>query len=368
MSTYTPIPCPATPPFCPNPHCRFHHHQPDPWPVRKFGTYSRNRPPYTVQRYRCRHCRKTFSSQTFTTTYWLKRPNLLPKVFNHTVAGSANRQLARAIGCSPATVDRMIGRLGRHCLLFHRQLMAKASPRRDIAIDGLVSFERSQYYPFEHLVAVDRQTGFFLHFTDAPLRRSGTMTDYQKRRRTELELRHGRPDPKAVEKATRDLLKVALQGAVEAQVWSDRHQAYPRAIRRLQVVIDHQRIDSRIKRDRHNALFEINLLDLLLRHCLKNHTRETIAFSKRRQESAYRLAILLVWKNCIKRRWEKRCRVTAAMELGLVERILTVADVLVARLFVSRIELCERWGDYYWRRVETVAQAVNRRHELKYAA
>jgi hypothetical protein len=245
--------------------------------------------------------------------------------------------------------------------------VARASPFRDIAIDGLVTFERSQYFPFEHLVAVDRRTGFFIHFTDAPLRRAGAMTGYQKRRRRELERVHGRPDPRAVEKSTHALLAVALAGTRKARVWSDRHKAYPRAILRLPKEIDHQRIDSHIKRDRQHALFEINLLDMLLRHCLKNHTRETIAFSKRRQDSAYRLAILLVWKNCIKRRWEKRCRSTSAMELGLLDRPLLEQDVLARRLFVSRIELCDRWHDYYWRRVPTVAQAVNRRHELKYA-
>lgn len=367
MNAKPPIPCPTTPPFCPNPHCRFHRHQPDPWPIQKFGSFRRKHPPHTIQRFRCRHCRRTFSTQTFSATYWLKRAELLPRVFKHTVAGAANRQLARALGCSPPTIDRLIGRLGRHCLLFHRQLLEKASPFGDIAIDGLVTFERSQYFPFEHLVAVDRSSGFFVHFTDAALRRSGTMTDYQKRRRALLEKLHGRPDPKAVEKATRSLLEVALRGAIRARVWSDKHQAYPRAIRRLDHAIDHRRIDSRIKRDRHNALFEINLLDLLLRHCLKNHTRETIAFSKRRQESAYRLAILLVWRNCIKRRWEKGCPKTAAMELGLLDRPLSEADVLVVRLFVTRMELPAVWGDYYWRRVETVAQGVNRRHELAYA-
>jgi transposase-like protein len=361
------FPYPTNPPFCPNPDCRFHHHQPDRWPYQKYGSFRRKHPPHTIQRFRCKACQRTFSTQTFCTTYWLKRSDLLPRVFKHTVAGSANRQLARAIGCSSATVDRMIGRLGRHCLLYHRHLMEKASPFGDIAIDGLVTFERSQYFPFEHLVAVDRKSGFFIHFTDAALRRSGSMTDYQKRRRQELEKLHGRSDPQAVEKATRSLLEVALQGAIKATVWSDKHRAYPRAIRWIHRLIDHQRIDSRIKRDRNHELFEINLLDLLLRHCLKNHTRETIAFSKRRQESAYRLAILLVWKNCIKRRWEKRCRWTAAMELGLLDRPLSEKDVLERRLFVTRIELCDVWSDYYWRRVETVAQKVNRRHELKYS-
>jgi transposase-like protein len=355
------------PPLCADPQCRCQRRQPGPWRVQKFGSFRRKHPPLVVQRFRCRHCRRTFSTQTFRATYWLKRPELLARVFRHAVAGSANRQLARALGCAPATIDRLIGRLGRHCLLYHGHLLARASPFADIAIDGLVSFERSQYHPFEHLVAVDRRTGFVIHFTDAPLRRSGAMTDYQKSRREQLERAIGRPDPRAVQTATQALLEVALRGTVTAHVFSDRHKAYPRAMRQLRQTIIHHRIDSRAKRDRHNALFEINLLDLLVRHCLKNHTRETIAFSKRRQESAYRLAILLVWRNCIKRRREKRSRQTAAMELGLRDRIQTEEDVLSRRLFVSLIPLDPWWRDYYWRRVETGAQAVNRRHELRYA-
>ncbi len=368
MITHTPNPCHFNPPFCPNPKCIYHNQQADPWPVLKFGTYKRRQPPFIVQRFRCKSCKRTFSSQTFSTTYWLKRPNLLPEIMKLTVCGAANRQLARALNCAAATVDNMIARLGRHALLFHRHMMTKASPFVDIAVDGLVSFELSQYFPFEHLVAVDRTSSFFIHFTDAPLRRSGSMTEYQKKRRAELEACLGKPDPKAVEKGMRELLEVSLKGAIKAQVWSDKHKAYPRAIRRVKVVIDHQRIDSRIKRDRQNKLFEINLLDLLLRHCQKNHTRETIAFSKRRQDSAYRLAIMLVWKNYIKRRYEKACVRTAAMEVGLMDRFLTEEDVLEKRLFVSKIWLPARWDDYYWRRVKTVALGVNREHRSKYTA
>ena len=37
---------------------------------------------------------------------------------------------------------------------------------RDIVVDGLVSFEHSQYYPFELLAAVDNDSSFILHFSD----------------------------------------------------------------------------------------------------------------------------------------------------------------------------------------------------------
>jgi hypothetical protein len=279
----------------------------------------------------------------------------------------ANRQIARALKCAPATVDNLLARLARHCILFHSHLLAQTSPFDDIVIDGLLSFEHSQYFPFEHPTAVDRASSFWIYFTDAPVRRSGTMTAFQKAKRRRLEAKLGRPDPQAVEKAMLEVVQVALRKAVQATVRSDKHRAYPRLLRRLDCQITHHRIDSKAKRDRRNELFEVNCLDLLIRHCAKNHTRETIAFSKRRQGSAERLAVLLVWRNYVKRRFEKRCRKTPAMLRGMFERALQVKEVLEKRLFPGLIALSGRWFDYYWRRVETPVLGVNRRHRCRYA-
>jgi hypothetical protein len=292
---------------------------------------------------------------------------LLPKVFQATVNGMANRQIARAFHCAPSTVNHLLARLGRHCLLFQRHFCLNVSPPADIAIDGLVSFEYSQYYPFEHLVAVDNDTSFLLHFTDAPLRRSGRMTVRQKLRRQELESQFGRPDPKAAEKATFELVSQALLGAQKAVVRSDLHQAYPRALRRVNCQIDHRTTSSKDPRDRHNGLFEINALEAFLRHSSANHRRETLAASKRRQGSSERLAVFVVWRNFVKRRWENKCEQTPAMLRRMVDRVLTASDVLSRRLFVTHIDLGEWWRDYYWRRVQTVVLPVNRRHTLSYA-
>ena len=67
---------PAAPPFCPCPSCVFHC-SPIGWRVVRDGFYSRQASPTRIQRFRCRHCRRRFSQQTFRTTYWLKRPKLL---------------------------------------------------------------------------------------------------------------------------------------------------------------------------------------------------------------------------------------------------------------------------------------------------
>lgn len=368
MSIGSDSPRPAfTPPHCPNQKCKYHKLLPQGWRFRRMGSFGRQLKPHRIPRFQCLHCGRSFSSQTFSTTYWLKKPHLLAQICKLSVGGMANRQIARALACAPATVDSRLAHLGRHCQLFQRQMSQSASPAVDIAIDGLVSFEYSQYFPFEHLLAVDRQTSFILHFTDAPLRRSGRMTAQQKRRRERLEQKFGRADPKAVQKGMREVLEVALQGAETATVCSDEHRAYPGAMQGLATRIEHRQTSSRQVRDRHNELFEINSLDMFIRHSGANHRRETIAFSKRRQGSVDRMAVFMVWKNFVKRRWEKRCRKTPAMLRGIVARILTVEEILGERLFPTLIELPERWADYYWRRVQTPVLGRNRRHELKYA-
>ena len=148
---------------------------------------------------------------------------------------------------------------------------------------------------------------------------------------------------------------------------SDDHPAYPKAMEQLKCRIEHRITPGKEHRDQHNSLWEVNLLDLLIRHSTAAHKRETIAWVKRRQSSAEKLAVLQVWRNNVKRRWENGEAVTPAMLRGAVERVLTVRDILKERLFRTRIDLPESWNRYYRREVETAALAVNRRHDLKYA-
>ena len=285
-----------------------------------------------------------------------------------TVGGMANRQIARDVGVSPKTIDDRLSRLARHCMLFHWRHMEKAPPFRSVVIDGLESFELSQYYPFHHHVAVEKDTGFFIYFTDSELRRKGRMRPRQKKRRSELEQRFGRPDPQAVRKDVTELLAVSLAREGRVTVYSDDHRSYPPAIRRSGCTVVHDVTSSRAYRDRNNKLWEVNLLDVLIRHCGANHRRETIAWSKRRQASAERLGVFLVWRNYMKGRREKvRGSPTPAMARGMTDHHYAVDDVLGGRIFRTLVALPPRWRAYYKRTVTTRALGSHREHNLKYA-
>jgi transposase-like protein len=365
--------CPTTrkdwsPPHCPNPNCLFHRELKDQWRYKKTGFFQRQAQPRRIQRFTCLHCRRSFSTQTFSTTYWQHDPQLDSLIFMKTVGGMANRQITRELNVAPQTVDRHLGRCGRHSILYHAKQMQTAPPATEIVVDGFESFEWSQYYPFHHHLAVEKGTDFFLYFTDSELRRKGKMTPAQKRRRSELEKRHGRPDPKAIEKDMGHLIETVLGASGRVRIYSDDHPGYRRPIRRLGDRIEHLVTPGKAHRDRRNALWEVNLLDLLIRHSSANHRRETIAWSKRRQRSAERLANLLIWRNYMKGRREKeRGSPTPAMARGMMEGPLSLAEFFSERLFRSRIDLPARWAEYYDSVVETRALGPGKRHEAVYA-
>jgi len=355
------------PPHCPNPNCAYFNSLTPDWPFKRKGFFCRQRAPYRIQRFTCLACHRHFSTQTFSTTYWQKRPSLGFRLFMMVVGCMGNRQIARAIGCSHDTVSHHIARLGRHCLLLQADELAMIDRIVEIVIDGFETFEWSQYFPFHHNVAVDVASSYLLYHTDSPLRRKGRMTARQKRRRAELEAALGRAHPRAVEAGVRELLEVLVSRHARFALRSDEHRAYPRAVRATNGHIVHRVTSSRERRDQHNPLWEVNRLDLMLRHSTAVHKRETIAFAKRRQASIEKLAIFQVWRNYVQRRWVKGARVTPAMLIGRASRPWRIRDILSRRRFFEKTALPVRWQEYYRREVKTLALAVNRTHQLAYA-
>ena len=324
--------------------------------------------PRRIQRYRCSHCRRSFSTQTFAPTYWLRRPDALARVYEGLVACAGYRQIARATGLSPSTVQHHATRLGRHALLFLAEHRPCGAPREVLVLDGFETFEHSQYYPFHANLAVGAESHFLYAFTDAELRRKGRMTPAQRLRRSELEARFGRPDPKAIEREMAELLALVAPPGSVAELRTDEHPAYPRAFRRVEgVAVRHHMTPSRQARTTANPLFPVNRMDLLVRHSSANHKRETIAFSKRRQSAMERLAVFALWVNFQKSRREKRQDATPAQALGLADHKLTTREILARRRFATRVLLPLRWRIYYERRVPTRARRCTPPPSPRYA-
>ena len=355
------------PPHCPRPSCRYHQN-PRGWRFKRDGHHHRRCHPAPVQRYRCLHCRRSFSSQTFSTTYWLKRPDLLERVLQFLLCCGGFRQAARMLGVSPATPALHAERLGRHMLLFAEQHRPRTIPSEPLVVDGFESFAFSQFWPTHLNLVVGARSHFVYATTVAELRRKGRMTEGQKKRRERLEKTYGRPDPKAIEKGVAEALRLAVPRGARAVVRSDEHPAYPRALRRVSDrELTQETTSSRVSRTPRNPLFAVNLLDLLLRHSGSNHKRETIAFSKRAQSMLWREALFRVWRNWVKHVSERARKDTPAMRLRLADRPLRWGEILRQRIFVTRTRLRAPLDTYYWGRVPTRQIPRAREHRRVFA-
>lgn len=345
---------PFSPAFCPNPKCESRTSS-VPWRFKKKGFFERDQKPHRIQRYLCSQCGRNFSSQTFSTSYWLRRGDLLESIFHRLVSCSGLRQIARETGVAHTTVQLLSERLGRHCLLFHEQRRPKQAPVEPIVLDGFRTFEHSQYWPMDLnlLIGVSH---FVYGFSDAELRRSGTMRPAQRLKRLMLERKFGRPDPNSTQRSVEELLRRVIPANSAALIRSDEHPAYPRAMKRLaNRSFSHESTSSKAARTSNNPLFPVNLADMLLRHSSANHKRETIAFSKRRQGILYRAAIWAVWRNYIKDRSENRRVGPPAQAIGLIRRAMTVAEILAKRHFTCRSKISGWLAECYFGRIRTRA-------------
>ena len=140
------------PPHCPRTRCRYHGCASGRRWIH-FGTYTRQCAPRVIPRFRCVDCGVTFSTQTFSTTYYLKRPALQVPLFHRLVACSGYRQIAREARCSHGTLAGQAARLGRHALLFLARHRPPGPVGEPLVIDGFESFAYSHYHPLHlHLV------------------------------------------------------------------------------------------------------------------------------------------------------------------------------------------------------------------------
>lgn len=371
------------PSFCPWRTCPEHRRTKPGYRYHSHGSF-RTRSGRTVARFRCASCRRTFSTQTFSTSYYLKRPTLLSRVAAMTVAGSANRQIARSLRCSHSTVAGLKGRTGRHALLLHQRCLTALEGRlaEPVTFDHFESFEFTQDYPVAVATAVASESWFVLSFYPAIHRRAGRVSRHQLRR---LARRPPRRMEEGYARSTRrtfDALLPLVPPGEPVHIRADSHSAYrlvqrnhPQASRiRLECFPNPPRGEKgaprsaeALRRDR--QMFPVDLWHMILRHTLAHHRRETIAFSRRVSALMEQIGTTTVWRNLVKGCSERRAQSeTPAMKLGLTDRRWRWERVFSRRLFVDREPpLPDPLGDIYRREWTTPLLASNKRHALSRA-
>ena len=211
------------PPHCPWRECTDHR------PSRRYrcsrtGSYRRQADPRRrVPRFSCPTCGRSFSLQSFACTYYMKRPELLLPVAAGLVAGSAHRQIARTLDCSPSTVTRLAARIGRHALLL--QALALEHLRdldEPVVLDHFETFVFSQEDRLGIATPVGQKSWFSYGLDPAPHRQGGKRSARKRALRRPLPAK----EPGSVVRSTRRVLELlsglsrAIAAAGSRRLWA----------------------------------------------------------------------------------------------------------------------------------------------------
>lgn len=360
------------PPFCPWPECPAHLAPSKGF--QRFGSYRKPSDPKRIPRFRCKACKQTCSRQTFSTTYYLKRPALLVAVASGLAACSAHRQIARSVHCAKTSVTRMAERLGRHAILFHaRSLTALPPITETIVHDHWEVFIRRQDRALGIGTAVGVNSWFVFDIDPAPHRGSGRRPD--RKADPEAPPMPNRAYVRSIKRTFRALIPhISDDRPLVCNV--DGRVDYPVAAResgsgsriRLRIFPNPKRgpkgsprSPEAIERDR--AMAPVDNLHQLLRHSCADHKRETIAFGRRLESIVGRAHLMTVWRNFIKSRSERRPdRTTPAMRLGLTDTRWRWERVFSRRLFPNREKLSRSAAKLYQKRWSTALPVLALKH------
>ena len=360
------------PPFCPWPDCIAHGSR-----GRGFhrnGWYRTLRSARRIPRFLCLDCNASCSRQTFSTTYYLKRPELLVAVASGLAACSAHRQIARSSHCAKTTVTRLTERLGRHAILFQARCTAQLPALAEAVVhDHFEGFIGRQDRAIGIGTAVGAVSRYVYDVDPAPHPGSGRRPDRNKKGQTPA--RAIRPYVESIKRSIVRLIPHLPEGrplVLRVDGRLDYHvalrnpalgsrvtlQAFPNPERRPKGT---PRSPEAVRRDL--AMFPVDSLHQLMRHSCADHKRETIAFGRRLESILGRAHLMAVWKNFIKARSERATdRTTPAMRLGLTDKRWPFERILARRLFPHREPLSDSALHIYRKRWTPALPTFERRH------
>ncbi len=305
------------PRFCRNPVCPNASQPPPRWFVRA-GTY----PTVThgrVQRYRCRSCGHRVSTQSESIHYYSKRRLDLPEIYSRLRSGSSLRDIGRELGVSRTAIAHAVLRLGRQSMAAHIHTFCTYRSSGRLSFDGLVSAVTSRDYPSQITTLVDTTDELLLSMTHCVTERGGTHTPAQ-RRRIKAKRKVYRPPRGALAESIGLLLKELPQYNHHHRIHldTDEHPVYRKLIEADAVLTYLKRLGrftvrrnpGTAPRTTENPLFMVNYIDRMIRHRMKEHTRETIGIARNSTMQMHRMWIF-AWDHNV--RQPRRVRGTNSM-------------------------------------------------------
>ncbi len=271
-------------PLCPSLFCSLPVSGPRSGLVVRAGFYRRKCSRKLVQRYRCKNCRRFFSSQTYDSSYYQKKPGLNQSVYLLLSSSVSQRRAALILGVSRHTVVRKFRHMARWAGIQNdrRRKAISAAPVSRIQFDDLVTSLHTKCKPLSVSLAVNSDTREILGFEVSNLSARHPLIEVSRRKYGPI---------KDERSSGLNRLFSRLRATVDERAIfrSDCDPEYPRHIRKHFLSAGHEAYKSRkgriagfgeLKRIGFDPLFTLNHTCAMLRANLNRLARRTWCTTK----------------------------------------------------------------------------------------
>jgi hypothetical protein len=297
-----------------------------------------------VQRFQCKGCKRTFSTQSFRVDRGLRRSHLDGRIFRDLISKVTQRQIARKLGCDRGMVAHRLELWGRHCQDFHELLM-RARPEKKFwegrfLLDELETFEHNRRLkPVTVPVLVHKPSHCILHAAvgTLPPRRPLSKANLVKLARIEA-LEGGKRCSQSREKVAEcfEALNGVTASAAIVRVSTDEKHTYRGLLRKtFGERLEHDTTNSKLARTYSSPLFVVNHTLAMLRDGLSRLVRRNWGASKKREKLERHLWIYIAWRNYVRPITNKNRHESAGMVAGLAPGMLEVSELLGLRIPLS---------------------------------
>lgn len=266
---------------------------------KKNGRYDRKSDGQYAQRYKCRDCHKSFSSQTFAFNRWQKKAFLNETIYKLLAKGMSQRACAEVLKIHPATVDSRISFFGEISKKFLAEYWESKKKPRNVQFDEAESFIHSKCKPVTIPIAVEKKTRRIITFDVGNICGKGHLAKIAKIRYPEH-----KSEKKQVLNSFFKVLKTMI--CEDAKLSSDKSTFYPPKVKEYFPKASYKQYKGRrgcvvgqgeLKAGGFDPLFSLNHTIAMIRDNLKRMTRRTWCTTKLKEKLINLINIYALYHN-----------------------------------------------------------------------
>ena len=248
----------------------------------KRGHYRRLSDHKIIQRFKCKKCLKSFSLQSFSYDFRLRKRHLNQGVFRLLSKGMSQRGCAEVLGVDPKTIARRITRFGKCAKQQLRLSQSRVRGVQAVVFDEMESFEHSKLKPLTIALAVEHKSRRILALEVGKIAAKGHLADISRRK-------YGKRMCERKKILEEFFSRLSPMLDPRCHLSSDESQHYPKVLRKHLGIALHKTYKSRratitgqgeMKKGGFDPLFCINQTAAMIRDNVKRMSRRTWCTTK----------------------------------------------------------------------------------------